>query len=429
MLKKWLNKDNLIKHTFTLVKGTVLAQIINLAAQPLLRRVFTPEDFGVYALYVAMVSILTVVATGRYEMAILLPKKESEANQLFKLSILVSFVFSLVLLIGILIFNHQLIDFILEKEMVKISSQSTINWLRVSFYLLPIGIFLISLFNTLNFWFTRQKLYNKVVNARLTNSITNISSSAGFGLIGLGSNGVIGGYLIGQFIGSIYFIYLKSKQVVPSSDENYSHLIKQYKDFPTKSLLSSLFNISASQLPLLLIGVHFGAEIVAFYELIIRVLNVPITMVGKSISQVFFQKISEDIRNNKAIGAYVRSFSLKLFVFMAIPMLVIFFFGDWLFAFVFGEEYRISGELAAYFSVFYLVRFVYYSQATLYTAKRKLGIELRQNIFYLSIQITALLIGFYIFDEYNATFKLLALGGLLSYSIFVVSLLKLANKE
>ena len=175
------------------------------------------------------------------------------------------------------------------------------------------------------------------------------------------------------------------------------------------------------------IRVFFGAGVLGLYDIITRVLNVPLQMIGRSVSQVFYQKITSDLKEEKPIGPYVKKFSLRLFLFMAIPMAVIFFFGEPLFAFVFGDEYATSGRLASWFSVFFLVRFVYYAQSTLYPATRNIGIELWQNVVFLIVQIGTLIAGYYFFKDFEMSFILLAMGGFLCYFFFVLSLIRTAN--
>ena len=65
--------------------GTTIAQAIPIAISPILTRIYTPEDFGVFALYMAIAAIISVVSTGRYEMAIMLPKRNEDVNAIVKL--------------------------------------------------------------------------------------------------------------------------------------------------------------------------------------------------------------------------------------------------------------------------------------------------------------------------------------------------------
>ena len=76
MLTKLKSKSEFSKNVLTLMTGTTIAQAIPIAISPILTRIYTPEDFGVFALYLSIVSILVVFTTGQYDLAIMLPKYE-----------------------------------------------------------------------------------------------------------------------------------------------------------------------------------------------------------------------------------------------------------------------------------------------------------------------------------------------------------------
>ena len=65
-----------MKHAATLVSGTVVAQLILIAVQLVIRRMYSADDFGAFSLYMSIVSILVVIVTMRYELAVVLPKEE-----------------------------------------------------------------------------------------------------------------------------------------------------------------------------------------------------------------------------------------------------------------------------------------------------------------------------------------------------------------
>jgi len=98
MLTKLKPKSEFSRNVLTLMTGTTIAQAIPIAISPVLIRIYTSEDFGVFALYMSIASILSVVATGRYEMAIMLPKKDSDAINVVVLSMIISFLLVLYLL-------------------------------------------------------------------------------------------------------------------------------------------------------------------------------------------------------------------------------------------------------------------------------------------------------------------------------------------
>ncbi|MCK5335612.1 MAG: translocase, partial [Gammaproteobacteria bacterium] len=79
MIKKNLPKEESSRNVLTLMTGTSIAQAIPIAISPLLTRIYTPNDFGVYALFISIATIFGSIANARYEMAIMLPHKDEDA--------------------------------------------------------------------------------------------------------------------------------------------------------------------------------------------------------------------------------------------------------------------------------------------------------------------------------------------------------------
>ena len=85
MLTKLKPKSEFTRNVLTLMTGTTIAQAIPIAISPILTRLYTPKDFGVLALFVAITSIFGSIANGRYELAIMLPKKDEDAVNILAL--------------------------------------------------------------------------------------------------------------------------------------------------------------------------------------------------------------------------------------------------------------------------------------------------------------------------------------------------------
>ncbi|MDC4533125.1 polysaccharide biosynthesis protein, partial [Acinetobacter baumannii] len=77
-----------LKAVSVLVGGTAFAQLVGLICLPILTRLYSPEDYAVLGIYVAIVSILSVIACLRLEIAIPIPEKDAEAKSLLILSLL-----------------------------------------------------------------------------------------------------------------------------------------------------------------------------------------------------------------------------------------------------------------------------------------------------------------------------------------------------
>nr|MBA3900453.1 oligosaccharide flippase family protein [Bacteroidota bacterium] len=233
----------------------------------------------------------------------------------------------------------------------------------------------------------------------------------------------------GQVVSVIFYVRRYFKGVTQTVRTKFSlkELLKEYKDFPLKSGLSGVLNIVASQLPVFLIGSYFGLTVLGFYALILKVLNLPLSVIGNSVSQVYFQMVTQMIQEKQNIYKFVFNFSKKLLLLISFPLIILFLWSEQIFVFVFGDKWGEAGEITKYFIAFYIIRFVFYSQSTLFTARRKMGIEIRQNLMFLISQLASVFIGHYYFQSYHYTFLLMGISSFLVYLWFMYMLIKISK--
>ncbi|MFP2770651.1 lipopolysaccharide biosynthesis protein [Oceanisphaera sp. KMM 10153] len=348
MLTKLLKNNEFAKSVLTLMTGAVLAQAVPIAIIPILTRIFTPEDFGVLALYGAFVSILGVVATGRYEIAIMLPKENEEARVLLQVSALVALCISIIISIPIVIWNVEIAKFL--------GNEAIASWL----YLVPISVLLTGVYQALTYWNNRQKKFKNTAVSRVNQSLFQGISQTGLGFLQLG-----GGLIWGQFIGIISSItYLLRK------DRNYQKIVKKtevstlklqmkkYHKFPKYGIVGGLCDAGAIQMPVLMLTKFYSSTIAGMFSLTFRVLNMPTAIISSAIAQVLFQKVVEI---SHTAPEKLRSYILKIFFLLfllylpAVPIL--FIWGDGLFSFVFGAEWGRAGVYAGYLVIAVAIRF------------------------------------------------------------------------
>ena len=138
-------KSEFTRNVLTLMTGTTIAQAIPIAISPILTRIYTPEDFGIFALYISIASILSLIATGRYELAIMLPTKDKDAVNIVALSLFISFFVSFIALLIVSIFNTQITSLLGNPD---ISS-----WL----YFIPLTVLFTGIYQSFNYWSNRKK--------------------------------------------------------------------------------------------------------------------------------------------------------------------------------------------------------------------------------------------------------------------------------
>lgn len=328
--------------------GTGIAQAIPIAIIPILTRMFSPEDFGLLALYAACVSILGVVATGRYEIAIMLPKDDEDARLLLQLSMLVALFVSLLISIPISIWNAQIAHFLGNEDIAV--------WL----YLVPVSVLFTGIYQALTYWNNRQKKFINTAVSRVNQSLFQ-----GFAQTSLGFLQVSGGLICGQFIGIVSgSIYLLKK------DRNYKSLIRKskinsiqkqgikYHKFPTYGVWGALCDAGAVQMPVILLTKFYSNSVTGMFSLTFRVLNMPTSIISSAIAQVLFQKVVEISQTEpEKLNLYIIKMFLLLFVIYLPAVPVLFIWGESLFSIIFGNEWSQAGVYAGYLVIAVAVRF------------------------------------------------------------------------
>ena len=85
------------KNIIKLTTGISIAQLIPVLITPILTQYFSPEQFGTYGLYVSIYTILGIISSGKYEMAIMLPKNKKDSVNLLALCFILAICFSVLI--------------------------------------------------------------------------------------------------------------------------------------------------------------------------------------------------------------------------------------------------------------------------------------------------------------------------------------------
>jgi len=310
-------KSEFSRNVLTLMTGTTIAQALAIAAAPILTRIYTPEDFGLFAFYFSVVSILAVLATGRYELAIVLPRKRDDAYQIVILSWLISVLVSLLTLVLIWSFEIQIVSLLDSPDSP--DSPDIATWL----YWIPLSIFLMGIYQSLYYWFNREKEYRNMANSRVVQSSTMVASQIGFGFLSMYS---VLGLILGQAIGqAVSTLYMANKFVKNTSNIHKTHKLKQialakrYINFPKFLLIAHTMNATSRQSPSIFFNIFFTATTAGFYLLVQRVIGAPITIVGGAVGDVFRQQASKAYAERGECVAEYKSTFKKLLLISIVP--------------------------------------------------------------------------------------------------------------
>ncbi len=338
------------KNVFTLFAGTTFAQIVPFIVSPILTRLYSPEHFGLLALFTAVFSIISINITLQYEAAIILPKEETDAANLVGLCLLLTIIISLVTFIIVFLFPHTIARWVGDERLS--------FWL----YFVPIPIFLTGLYNTLNYWATRKKQYKRLAIRTISQSSTTAVAKLLFGFLGLKNMGLISGTLIGQAAATGVLSWLTWKD-----DENMFKKItkkgiiqiaKVYKNFPKYTAWQGFFDMFNASLTSFFISAFWGPSILGLYSFTTGILLKPIQLVGSSVAQVYYQKARDIFISGQNIWGITRKILIRLTIISIFIFFPIAIAGPKLFSIIFGEKWYEAGSFARVLLPWLIVKFI-----------------------------------------------------------------------
>jgi len=376
LIKNIVSSD-LFKGIATLSIGTLIAQVIPVLVQIFLRRVFDAEIFGVYAVFLSIVSIIVVFASLRFELAIVLPQKDKDASSILVLSILISLTINIIIALIFLFFNKSLC------ALFNIPNSYS-KWI----YLIPISAFLLGAYQSLNYYLIRKQAFkssalNKIWR-RLIEGIIHVL----FGVLKI-PIGLVIGDIAGSMANNISGLIQSLKNKISFKEltlKNIKYNAKRYNSFPKYQALPALLNTFSLLAPILFISNIYSSADTGYFDLSRNVLILPVTLMATAISQVLMQRLSTLIQQKYSIKKLIYNI-IKATTIIYIPLIVIMLIaGETLFSFVFGSNWALSGYYSKILVFSFAFQFIISPISIVLTVLEKLKtIALWQTFYFIAI--------------------------------------------
>lgn len=327
-----------------LVGGTAGAQLLAVLAAPLLTRLYTPADFGLLAVFTAILGLFSVIAAGRYELAIPLPESDQEAANVSVLS------FALVIVTCALSTGV----FLLWPN--PISNALNAPGLAPYLWLIPFGVFFGGSFQVFSNWAVRRKQFPTIARTRIVQTI----GTLGIQLAGykLGIPALLGGHAAGQGLGAgaLALSAFKRPEFRQCTLTAIRQQARRYSKFPLYSTWTALFNTASLQLAPIVFVAIYGASVAGLYALTLRILSMPGSLIGGAVGSVFLSAAPAARRDGK-LKELVEKLHARLAMAGALPLVTLLFFGPDLFELVFGAEWRKAGVYAQWMAPWIYLQF------------------------------------------------------------------------
>lgn len=330
------NSPSYLKNFLTMLSGNTVSQIIPFFLAPLLTRLFSPEEFGVFANFMAIAGMFGIVATGRLELAITLPKEKNKAQEIVFTGLMITAILCALSFL-IPLFPKQVGAFYKDEVLPKY------------LWMIPLAIMSFGLLAVTNNWVLRLKKFNILSIAKVSQSVINNGLAALLGFIGWGVGGMIFAWLISQAAGILVNLMVIDRNFgFKRFDRKVAkQTLYEYKDFPLINSLHAFTDIFASQFLLFwIISGFFGSIELGLFATMFKYIKAPIALVTTSVSQLFYVEAGERMNNGQSIGPIMKRTMLISGAF-AIPFsIVLFFFGEELFSWYLGKEWSMAGIYA-----------------------------------------------------------------------------------
>ncbi len=329
-----------------LLVGSGLAQALNFILTSFLTRMYLPEQFGAQVVFLTIAFYFSVVFTGKYELAVVIPREVSKARALVKLCVILLLSFGILSIPLFYFFGDNMAIWFKQSEMAKVS------------WMIPLAIISLGFSSVFNYWHTREENYKLLSAVRIIETV--VTGGLALALFKFNSHGLILGSIIGTGFSVLilaFFFRRKNKyeEVIP---EKLSELASEYKDFPRANVAISLIDAFQFTGITLLISYYFGPETAGYFALCNRILQAPIGLIIKPITQIFFSESSKLFREQKTMYE-LTLLTVKRTFLISLPILIILIAaGPFVFSLVFGHNWEISGVYAQILIGWFFLEFI-----------------------------------------------------------------------
>lgn len=330
---RFIRASHFMQSVAVLGMGTLLAQIITAGASPILTRLYLPEDFGLIALFSALVGSLSPSISGTYDVAIVVTKSNEESKQLLGIAIFLCFLMSLVVFTGLWLFSDQVL--------ILLNAERLGDWVP----LIPLALFLTGVVTSLNYYSNRFQEYHIIARSKIIYSFFGVVCSISFGLIGL-HYGLVLSNVLATTATAMWLVFRYRAVLSPSLlrwNGSKSVLIRKYQDFPIFSASTGILDGLTLALPVFILSRHFHEAIVGYYALIMRVAIAPIGFISVAVSQVNLRKVADLVNRGQPVRPYLYRVTMMLVAILSPLLMIVLFYAPALFAWIFGEQWRIAG--------------------------------------------------------------------------------------
>ncbi len=414
--------SRLLRNILTVVSGTAGAQALTLAFMPVITRIYGPEAYGVLGTFLSVTLMLIPVAALTYPIAIVLPRRDGDARGLVRLSLLIALAMA------------ALVGFLLYLFGAALTTRLQMQIIQPYLLLVPLVMFSGAALEICQQWLFRTQRFRitasvAVGHSLLFNSIRTMAGLVQPSALVLVCSTALQHALHATMLG---LAMLRAKPHTDNHNDDDQNgrsaeqqpgllgLARRHRDFPLFRAPVMLINAVSQHLPTLILAVYFGPAAAGFFALCRQAMSMPTNLIGKSVADVYYPRISRAIHDGEPVAAMLIKATAALALVGLVPFSLVVAFGPWLFALVFGEQWQVAGEFARWLALAEYLVFVSRPCVVAVPALSLQGRFLIFEIFSTSLRVLALFGGAVLVGDALATVQAFSAAGVLIYLSLVV---------
>lgn len=337
-----------VRSVGVLTSGTLGARAILALSLPVVTRLYSPDDFELLALYMAVLSLGTVIASLRLNMAITLPVEDGEAANLLTLSLMAAVGFGIMLSVPVIAAPDAIAGLLRQPD------------LQSFLWMFPVGVALAAVYQALQYWASRKRRFGLVARTRVARAVGGAGTQLGLGAAGIAPFGLLLGHMIYSGLGSFSLardLLRQDRAVLAAvSPAAMRRALSAYRRFPIWSVPEALANSAGVQVPVILIAAAAAGPEAGYLALAMQVMAMPMALVGQSVAQVFIAEAPERLRAG-TLPAFTRRTSLTLFKLGAAVLIPVGLLSPLVFPPLFGDEWGRAGEIVLWMTPWHILQF------------------------------------------------------------------------
>jgi len=424
VFNKYFGRSEFLKNVATLISGSMLAQMIPFFLAPVVARLYYPGDYAVLAAYTSVSVLLTIVATGMYDSALMLDATDEEAVNTASVAVTITILLSVLAGITIILFRDIIASFT--------GNESVTFWL----YLIPLTVFFTGLYSTLSVWTNRKKRYKRLAGNKIIQTIATTSLTICLGFLGWREKGLLLSMITGQ---AISFLLLFSQTIKEDKaltslikKESIKLSLKKHIDFPKYNMPQGFLDGLRESSIILIISNNFTPAILGSYSYAVSIINRPLQIIGSAFNQIYYQKAAEISNRGEELFPLTKKMIITLVLATGPFFLMLLIFAPDIFVILFGQNWQKAGIITQILAPFFFIKLISSSISSIPMLLKKQGIffiaSIAVNILVPASMALAIMLkkdSNYTIGVFSFTYTL----ALIVNIIWIMSLLKKTKKD